>query len=127
MSFTRIVFLSAAIVNALVAALFFLFPQQMYESMVTGPAPDNAAGVMYLFATAVAVFGLGYFWVYLDFDKNRPLARLAVYGKIGVFCVAAIATLTGAISLSGLAGTLIDLTYGFLFAYTLRENPPVEN
>ncbi len=123
MSFTRLIFLSGALVNALVAGLFFLFPQQMYASMVTGPAPENAAGVMYLFATAVAVFGLGYFWVYLDFQKNRPLAQLAVYGKIGVFCVAALATLAGAISLSGFAGTLIDLTYGILFAYALRENP----
>lgn len=123
MSFTRIIFLSGAIVNALVAVLFFLLPQHMYESMVTGPAPDNAAGVMYLFGTAVAVFGLGYFWVYRDFQKNRPLAQLAVYGKIGVFCVAAIATLTGAVSVMGLAGTLIDLSYGLLFAYALHKNP----
>ena len=115
--------MSGAIVNALVAVLFFLLPQHMYESMVTGPAPDNVAGVMYLFGTAVAVFGLGYFWVYRDFQKNRPLAQLAVYGKIGVFCVAAIATLTGAVSVMGLAGTLIDLSYGLLFAYALHKNP----
>ena len=124
MSFTRLIFLSAALVNMLVAGLFFVFPGPMYESMVAGAAPETAAGVMYLFGTAVAVFGLGYYWVSRDFQKNRPLAVLAVYGKIGVFCVAAIAALTGAISLSGLSGTLIDLIYGFLFAYTLRENPP---
>ena len=124
MSFTRLIFLSAAFVNALVAVLFFALPHKMYENIVAGPAPENAAGVMYLFGTAVAVFGLGYYWVSRDFQKNRPLAELAVYGKIGVFCVAAIATLTGAITLSGLSGTLIDLTYGILFAYALRKNPP---
>lgn len=123
MSVTRFIYLSAALVNALVAALFFALPQTMYESMVTGPAPENAAGVMYLFATAVAVFGLGYYWVSQDFQANRPLARLAVYGKLGVFCVAVISALTGALSLSGLAGTLIDLTYGLLFVWTLIRHP----
>lgn len=123
MSSTRLIFLSAAIVNALVALLFFAMPEVMYESMVRGEAPSNAAGVMYLFGTAVGVFGLGYYWVSVDFQKNRPLARLAVYGKLGVFCVAIVATLLGALSLSGLAGTLIDLTYGLLFAYALRANP----
>jgi len=123
MTRTRLIFLSAAIVNALVAGLFFAMPGTMYESMVTGPAPDNAAGVMYLFGTAVAVFGLGYYWVSRDFQKNRQLAVLAVYGKLGVFVVAIIAALIGAVSVSGLAGTLIDLTYGLLFAYALRKTP----
>lgn len=123
MTRTRLIFLSAAIVNALVAGLFFVLPGVMYESMVAGPAPENAAGVMYLFGTAVAVFGLGYYWVSLDFETNRPLAKLAVYGKLGVFVVACLATLMGAVSLYGLAGTLIDLSYGLLFAYALHKNP----
>lgn len=123
MSVTRLIFLSAAFVNFLVAGLFFVIPKLMYENMVAGSAPDNAAGVMYLFGTAVAVFGLGYYWVSRDFQKNRPLAVLAVYGKIGVFCVAVAAALAGTVSLRGLSGTLIDLIYGLLFAYTLRENP----
>ena len=125
MSFTRLTFLSAAIVNALIAGLLFAMPGPMYESMVNGPAPENAAGIMYLFGPAVAIFGLGYYWVSRDFHKNRQLAVLAVYGKLGVFLVAIIAAIIGAVSVSGLAGTLIDLTYGLLFAYTLKENPPV--
>ena len=123
MSRTRLIFLSAAIVNALVAALFLMAPELMYETMVNGDAPENAAGVMYLFGTAVAVFGLGYYWVSVDFERNRPLAELAVYGKFGVFGVALIGAALGAISLGGLAGTLIDLTYGLLFAYALKHNP----
>lgn len=124
MSLVRFIFLSAALVNWLVAALFFAMPGPMYETMVTGPAPANAAGVMYLFATAVAVFGLGYFWVSLDLQKNRPIARLAVAGKLGVFVVALLATLIGAVSPGGLAGTLIDLTFGLAFAYALKVTPP---
>lgn len=120
---TRLIFLSAAIVNMLVAGLFVVMPKTMYESMVHGPAPDNVAGVMYLFATAVFVFGLGYYWVSRDFHKNRQLAKLAVFGKLGVFCVAITAWLIGALSLSGLAGSLIDFTYGLLFAYALTQNP----
>ena len=120
---TRWIFLSAAIVNTLVAGAFVAIPTTMYESMVPGTAPENAAGVMYLFATAVFVFGLGYYWVSQNFQKNRQLAVLAVYGKLGVFCVAIIATLIGALSLSGLAGSLIDFTYGILFAHALKKNP----
>ena len=120
---TRAIFLGAAIVNTLVAALFITLPERMYESMVPGAAPENAAGVMYLFASAVFIFGLGYYWVSRDFYKNRQLAKLAVYGKLGVFCVAIIAAFIGALSISGLAGTLIDFTYGVLFAWTLKANP----
>ena len=123
MTATRLIFLSAATVNAFIAALFFAMPKTMYESMVMGPAPENAAGVMYLFATAVAIFGLGYYWVSRDFQKNRQLAVLAVYGKLGVFVVAVIATIIGAVSPGGLAGTLIDLTYGLLFAWALKKSP----
>lgn len=123
MSPTRLIFLSAAIVNFLVAALFIVMPGSMYETMVNGPAPANAGGVMCLFAAAVAAFGLGYFWVFLDFQKNRQIAKLAVYGKLGVFTLAAIAAAFGTVSLGGLAGTLIDLTYGLLFAYALKQNP----
>ena len=120
---TRWIFLSAAIVNTLVAALFFVLPGTMYESMVPGIAPENAAGVMYLFGTAVFVFGLGYYWVSIDFDKNRQLAKLAVYGKLGVFCVAIAAAILGALSPTGLAGSLIDFVYGVLFAWALSKNP----
>ena len=120
---TKLIFLSAAIVNTLVAALFMALPELMYESMVPGTAPDNAAGVMYLFGTAVFIFGLGYYWVSRDFHKNRQLAKLAVYGKLGVFCVAIAATLLGAISVSGLAGSLIDFVYGILFAWALKQTP----
>lgn len=123
MSATRLIYLSAAIVNWLVAGLFFALPARMYETMVTGPAPENASGVMTLFGSAVAAFGLGYYWVWLDFEKNRQIARLAVYGKLGVFVVAIIAALIGTVSLGGLAGTLIDLTYGLLFAWTLKRAP----
>lgn len=123
MTRTRLIFLSAAIVNFLVAALVMAMPGTMYEAMVPGAAPENATGIMYLFGTAVAVFGLGYYWVSIDFTRNRPLAELAVYGKLGVVCVAIIGTALGAISWGGLAGTLIDLSYGLLFAYALKLNP----
>ena len=123
MTATRLNFLSAAIVNAFVAALFCVMPKTLYDSMVMGPASEYDAGVMYLFATAVAIFGLGYYWVSRDFQKNRQLAVLAVYGKLGVFVVAVIATIIGAVSPGGLAGTLIDLTYGLLFAWALKKSP----
>jgi len=123
MTRTRLIFLSAAIVNALVAALFLAAPYAMYASMVNGEAPENAAGVMYLFGTAVAVFGLGYYWVSVDFKRNRPLAELAVYGKLGVFGVAILGAALGAISLGRLAGALIDLIYSLLFLHALKINP----
>lgn len=78
---------------------------------------------MYLFGSAVLVFGLGYYWISRDFRGSRQIAKLAVYGKLGAFGIAMIATLSGAVSLTGLADTLIDFTYGLLFAWTLRTHP----
>ncbi len=120
MTSTRLIFFSAAAVNAAVALAFIIAPQAMFQSMTGQEAPGQDA-VFYLFATAVFAFGLGYYWVGLDFAKNRPIAQLAMYGKALVMPVAVIAYLTGALALSGLAGAGIDLVYAVLFAWALRK------
>ncbi len=118
----RAICLSAGAVNLIVAALFLAAPGPIWRSMTGMDAPPGAAGVLAVFAAAVGAFGLGYIWAGLDFQRNRAIIRLAVYGKLAAFALAGWGAAAGGLALSGLAGAGIDLVYGALFALSLRSD-----
>ena len=63
----------------------------------------------------VAVFGLGYFWVSRNLDKNRNIVKLAVIGKTIVFLVLLRLKLMGKASVLNLVAGIGDLIFAGLF------------
>lgn len=111
---------TAAIFNMAVAAIFVAAPETVLERM-TGAAAPGMTGVMYLFASAVFAFGLGYAWAAIDLARNRAIIRLAVIGKLGAFVAGLSATLWGGASVQALIGGSFDLVFAGLFVLVLRQ------
>lgn len=116
---------TAAAFNMLVAVAFVAAPDMVLERM-TGSAAPGMTGVMYLFASAVFAFGLGYAWAAADLARNRAIIRLAVYGKIGAFLAGLAATLWGGASVQALIGGSFDLVFAVLFVLVLRQTAPAQ-
>ena len=77
----------------------------------------------YLFMGIVAVFGLGYYWVGQDVQRNRNIIKMGVLGKLIVFALVIPAWLSGEVTLLGAASAAVDLVFTFLFIDVLMKNP----
>ena len=63
----------------------------------------------------VAIFGIGYYLVYRDINKNHGIVILGIMEKFLVFIIAIIYFILGDINLISLLLVSIDLLYGGLF------------
>ena len=77
----------------------------------------------YLFMGVVAVFGLGYYWVAQDVERNRNIIKMGVLGKLIVFALVIPAWLSGEVTLLGAASATVDLVFTILFIDVLVKNP----
>lgn len=118
----RYLFLSASVFN-FAAAVTLLFAYKPVFSLIgLTPLPENPI-YLHLFALLAASFGLAYYWVSKDFDRNRNLVQLGVITKIAVFAMPLAYFIAGSISWQLPVITSVDLVYAILFASTLRQNP----
>lgn len=116
-------FLIAALFNWAIGAAFIAAPDLVYAYGMPGDPPANHA-FLYLFALLVILFGVGYFWGYLDLEKNAPIIRLGALGKTTLFIAGVPLYATGQIGELLLVAVTADLLFAAAFVLALRKLEP---
>lgn len=103
----------AALFNVAVAIALGFFHQELLPWL---GMPDfvNPA-FLQLFLALVFVFGIGYFWISIDFEKNRNIIKLGVAGKLAVVFLLLLHAVLGNVSWRLAALGLVDLWFAKLF------------
>lgn len=114
-------FYVAALYNWL-AALVFVAPLGLAASLGVSPVPVGNA-YEYIMCAAIAVFGLGYWWVAKAPVRNRDIVKLGLIGKLAVVAIAFGSFYAGTAHgvFAGLASG--DLAFAILFMIFLRRGP----
>ena len=113
----QLLFYSAAIFNWL-AALVLFAPLGLAAALGLQPLPIGGPyeGIM---IAAIAVFGVGYFWVALSPRENLSVVKLGLLGKLSVVGVIYVYGFTGVANLHLVVMATGDLLYSLLFAIYL--------
>lgn len=69
----------------------------------------------------VFVFGIGYYWVSTDFERNRDIVKIGIITKVLVFVLVSTYFLMGDAKQLGLIPGIIDLFFAALFFETLMR------
>jgi hypothetical protein len=109
----RYVFLTGAFWNWIVAVILWFAYKPLLQNLSMSP-------VRYLLPIRIAlalifVYGIGYFYIYIDLVQNRQIAKLGVYGKTTVFILFLNAWRTGQIAAPLLILGIVDLAFAILF------------
>lgn len=111
--------ISAAWFNWLAALALLLIPATLFQLFRITPLPTEPL-FLHLFAVLVFVFGIGYYWAAKDFEKNAPIVRLGMIGKLAVFLTGLVNTLLGNVSWQIMLLVSVDLLYAVLFFMALK-------
>ena len=123
----KIMFIVAAIWNLNAAVMFgaiAIFNKGLL-SLWYNYIPENML-FFYLFFVAVALFGVGYYWVSQDIVRNRDIIKLGLIGKLAVFGFYLAYTISGDITMMGLSAAGGDLVFAVLFIDVLRRMPQLQ-
>ena len=115
-------FFWAAVFNWVIALGLFFVPGPFLGLIQVTPAPEQTVWVQQ-FAGLVFFFGVGYYWLSRDFEKNIPLARLAIWGKWGVVVIALLNVWRGDISWQLMLPAAADGVFALLFLRAIRSLP----
>jgi hypothetical protein len=121
-AFWRAVFRTKGIYNCVSSIAFFVAEDWFRDYVgITRPDPVYRA----LFLALAFSFGLGYWWVGGDLEKNHDIVRMGILGQLSFFSVLAYAVALGKPSLPWpyvLPG-VIDLTFAGAFFVFLLTYP----
>lgn len=113
-------FIAAAIFNLLVGLPLLIDPA-MGPKLLPLPAGDfiwpRIAGGL------IVMFGIGYFIVSRDLDRNRGIIGLGVAGKLMIVLILLIYWIKGTIGFWSFSISLIDLAFALLFLRFLTRYP----
>lgn len=73
----------------------------------------------YIFLGAVFIFGLGYYYISKDVQRNRDIIKMGILGKVVVFLLFLIYLIEGEVRLLLFLGGFVDLIFAVLFAEVL--------
>jgi hypothetical protein len=73
----------------------------------------------YFFIGTVFVFGLGYYWISKDVQRNRDIIKMGIIGKPAVFLLFLVYLMEGEAKLLLFLGGSVDLIFAVLFAEVL--------
>jgi hypothetical protein len=102
------------------AAVVFFFLYGMIFSML-GMALPNYPSVLRLFLALVFAFGVGYWWVSRDLERNRDIVRMGILAKTLVFVIMLYYWLQGELPALILATGVVDLIFAALFLQFLMK------
>ena len=106
-------FFIGAVWNWIVSSIFFFGYAPIFRFL--GMAPPNYALPIRMAMALVFVYGIAYFYVYLDPIKNRNCAKLGVYSKTAVFLLSAYYWIAGEIRFPIVIPGIVDLVFAGLF------------
>jgi len=79
-----------------------------------------------MFLGLVFVYGIGYFWVSRDINKNHDIVRMGIIGKLIVFVALLWAWLAGEVPVILVGAGIIDLIFTILFIKFLNTYKQME-
>jgi hypothetical protein len=121
-AFWRVVFRTKAVYNCVSSVAFFLAEDWLRDRMsVYRPDPVYRS----LFLALAFTFGLGYWWVGRNLERNHDIIRMGILGQLSVFSVLAYAVGAGNPSLPWpyILPGVIDLTFAVAFFVFLLTYP----
>lgn len=104
-----ILFIGLSIVNKQLLSYFHNIPQTMLW--------------YYCFLCAVFIFGMGYYWVSKDVQRNRDIIKMGIIGKVVVFIMFSVYMIKGDITWLLFMAGCVDLIFTFLFKQVLDTLP----
>jgi hypothetical protein len=113
-SYYKKLFFIGALWNFGAAFIFYFLHGPLFSFL--GMQPVGDAMFVQLFSMAVLLFGVGYYWVSRDLNRNHGILKLGIAGKVIVFTILTYHLLFhGCIHwLLALAG-VVDLIFAVLF------------
>jgi hypothetical protein len=125
-SYNRYLFLIGAVWNWIAALSFILITIIDKEQLeiVTDIIPETLFWLQG-FMGAVFVFGIGYYWVSTDFERNRDIVKMGIIAKALVFILVSAYFLMRDATLLGLIPGVIDLLFAVLFLETLARTESI--
>ena len=109
-------FLSAAIWNWIIGLtllmLSFFIPNML--PLFGVETPPSLVFLQMLFILVI-IFGIGFFIVYLDIEKNQGIVLMSIFEKVSFFFVFLIYFILGDVNFLVLLLNIIDLIFGMLF------------
>lgn len=114
------VFVAAAIFNALVGLQLLIAPASGIDAL---PLPAGDFLWPRMAGGLILMFGVGYWIVAQDLDRNRGIIGIGAAGKLLVVLILLIYWIKGTIGFWGFSISLIDLALALLFIRFLTRYP----
>lgn len=117
-------FLLAAIFNCaagVTGIVFYSFQFSLFFGDIAVMQDFHTALLFRLFMFAVTLFGLGYYFVSRDLEKNLGIVWIGALGKVGVFAGFSYAFFLDSATVIGLCIASMDLLWAMLFFYFLYK------
>jgi len=120
--FWRWVFRVKAIFNCVISVIFMIWDDAIRDWL---HAPHSDPINRTLFLSLAFAFGLGYWWVGRDLERNRDIARMAVFGQLSVFVISlyAVAFAPQPLPWPLILPGVVDLTFAIAFIVFLWRYP----
>ena len=123
-SYYKNFFIIAAIWNWVASAVFFCWYRQIFS--LFGMKPLIYPVIMQLFLALVFVFGIGYYWVAGDIEKNHAIVKMGIIGKFLVFILLSFHWIVGNIPFFLVAPGIVDLIFAILFIEFILSFPKIK-
>jgi hypothetical protein len=117
-------FVVAAIWNWVAAIAFFCWYKQILSLFDMKPLIYPV--IMQLLSALVFVFGIGYYWVAGDIEKNQAIVKMGIIGKILVFILLLVHWILGNIPFFLVGPGIVDLIFAILFIEFLLRFPKLK-
>ncbi|MEA2206296.1 MAG: hypothetical protein QOE77_3072 [Blastocatellia bacterium] len=120
--FWRLVFCFKSVWNCVICVVFFFLDDAVRDWL---HAPHSDPINRSLFLSLAFAFGLGYWWVSRDPERNRDILRMAVFGQTSVFVISlyAVAFAPQPLPWPLILPGVVDLIFALLFSIFLFMHP----
>ncbi len=100
-----LLFVGLYFINVNILELFLTVPESMLW--------------FFIVAGAIFIFGLGYYWISKDVERNRDIIKMGIIGKMLVFLLFLIYMIKGDITWLLFMAGCVDLVFAVLFKQVL--------
>ena len=97
-----------------VATLGFAFGYKIIFPLF-GMQPPLYPVFFLMFLGLAFVFGIGYYWVHADLDKNQDIVKMGIIGKLLVFVGLFWAGISGQVHFIFIGAGIVDLVFAILY------------
>ena len=118
-SYYRAMFFIGALWNWGAVILFWIAYKPIFAWL--GMKELNYPVLMYAFLILVFFFGVGYFWVSQDINRNHDIVKLGAMAKTSLFILFAYYYLVGDVHLLVTMCLFVDLVFAILFTEFLMR------